>query len=64
MKKIKAKRPRTSAVDVIRFATSCGVYYWPLPYDKKNRFIPSSVDCVFNAEYIEPRQIFSMLNAL
>jgi len=64
MKKIKAKKPRVSTVELFAFSTTAGDYLWPIPYDKKDRFIPSSVDCVYNTEYYSSRQIVMMLRAL
>lgn len=64
MKHFKAKKSRVNAVAVLSFSTACGDYYWPIPYDKKDRFIPSSVDCVYNQEYINFKQVVNMLKAL
>jgi hypothetical protein len=64
MKKIKARKPRVTTVELFSFSTPVGDYVWPIPYDKKDRFIPSSVDCVYNTEYYSPRQVVKMLRAL
>lgn len=64
MKKLKVKKPRVTSVELFSFSTASGDYVWPIPYDKKDRFIPSSVDCVYNTEYFSPRQVVMMLRAL
>ena len=39
-------------------------YLLVTPYDKKGREIPSSVNCVYNAEYYTPDQAMLMAGAL
>ena len=64
MKKIKSKKPRVTSVELFKFSTASADFLWPLPYDKKDRFIPSSVDCVYNMEYYSQAQIAGMLRTL
>jgi hypothetical protein len=40
------------------------VYYTVVPYDKKGRVIPSSVNCCYNAEYYGYDDILPMTQAL
>jgi hypothetical protein len=40
------------------------VYYTVVPYDKKGRIIPSSVNCCYNAEYYSYDDILPMTQAL
>jgi hypothetical protein len=60
--KIKKPRVQSAALHVCR--TKVAMYWWPLPYDKKDRFIPSSVDCLYNQEYFERGEAMLMLRAL
>lgn len=64
MKRHKSKKSRVTYVDLYPFSSSSADYLWPIPFDKKDRFIPSSVDCVYNAEYYTPQQVVQMLSAL
>lgn len=64
MNKLKNKKPRVTSVVLCYFSTATADYLWPLPYDKKKRFIPSSVDCVYNAEYYTPASVFKMIRSL
>lgn len=64
MKKSKNKKPRVTSVAISQFSTATADYFWPLPYDKKERFIPSSVDCIYNAEYYNPQMVFKMIRSL
>jgi hypothetical protein len=35
-----------------------------VPYDKKNRIIPSSVECAYNSRYFSLQETYNMLRAL
>lgn len=53
MRKPQAKR---KAARVVYFGhrvyrTRCHEYIQPIPYDKKRKEIPTSVNCFFNTEY-------------
>lgn len=61
-KKVKVPRVQSAFVDVCR--TKLAFYWHPLPYDKKHRQIPTSVDCLFNQEYYEKEEAKAMLEAL
>jgi hypothetical protein len=60
----KAKRSRVENVGVQLFQGINHTYYLTVPYDKKNRVIPSSVECAFNAEYFDLQTTVNMLRAL
>ena len=40
------------------------VYYAVIPYDKKGREIPSSVNCCYNSDYFEHEDILMITQAL
>ena len=40
------------------------VYFATVPYDKKGRKIPSSVDCCYNSLYFDPDQVNLITKAL
>jgi hypothetical protein len=40
------------------------VYYTVVPYDKKGREIPSSVNCCYNSDYFEHEDILMITQAL
>lgn len=63
-KPVKAKKPRTCYVTVQLRRAKVGMYWWPIPYDKKRRPIPSSVDCWYNSEYHSREESIGMLHAL
>lgn len=60
--KVKKQRAQQVIMDVCRTKTS--LFWQPLPFDKKDRFIPSSVDCLFNQEYYSRGQAAQMLRSL
>lgn len=64
MTKSKNKKPRVAFVDLIPFSSSSADYIWPIPFDKKDRFIPSSVDCAYNSEYYSHEEVAGMMRAL
>jgi hypothetical protein len=51
-------------VGVVLFHGFQDIYYLMVPYDKKNRVIPSSVECAYNANYFSPKEAVNMLRAL
>ncbi len=63
-KHTKVKKPRVQSVDIFPCKTKVGMYWWPVPYDKKDKFIPSSVDCLYSQEYFSVRDAVIMLRAL
>jgi hypothetical protein len=63
MKK-KAKKSRVENVGVRLFEGVIDTYYMTIPYDKKNRVIPSSVECAYNSRYFSLQQTVNMLRAL
>jgi hypothetical protein len=60
----KAKKSRVENVGVLLFQGVLDTYYLTIPYDKKNRVIPSSVECAYNSRYFTPQQTINMLRAL
>ena len=60
----KQKKSRVEHVGVMLFQGAIDTYYLTIPYDKKNRVIPSSVECAYNSRYFSPQQTINMLRAL
>jgi hypothetical protein len=60
----KQKKSRVENVGVMLFQGVVDTYYLTIPYDKKNRVIPSSVECAYNSRYFSPQQTINMLRAL
>ena len=60
----KQKKSRVENVGVMIFQGVIDTYYLTIPYDKKNRVIPSSVECAYNSRYFSPQQTINMLRAL
>lgn len=60
----KAKKSRVENVGVQLFKGVIDVYYLTVPYDKKNRVIPSSVECAYNSRYFGLQETVNMLKAL
>lgn len=60
----KSKKSRVESVGVQIFKGYIDVYYLTIPYDKKVRVIPSSVECAYNSHYFSPQQTVDMLRAL
>ena len=61
---MKRKKSRVETVGVMLFKGAVDTYYLTIPYDKKNRIIPSSVECAYNSRYFTPQQTINMLLAL
>ena len=61
---MKRKKSRVENVVVLLFQGMHDTYYLTVPYDKKNRVIPSSVECAYNSRYFSPQQTINMLRAL
>jgi hypothetical protein len=60
----KVKKSRVENVGVRLFKGAIDTYYLTVPYDKKNRVIPSSVECAYNSRYFSLQQTVDMLRAL
>ncbi len=60
----KAKKSRVENVGVLLFRGAIDTFYLTVPYDKKNRVIPSSVECAYNSRYFSLQQTVNMLRAL
>jgi hypothetical protein len=60
----KAKKSRVETVGIVLFQGVNDTYYMTVPYDKKNRVIPSSVECAYNAQYFSPQTTVNMLRSL
>lgn len=61
---MKRKKSRVENVGVILFQGVIDTYYMTVPYDKKNRVIPSSVECAYNSRYFGLQETVNMLKAL
>jgi hypothetical protein len=61
---MKKKKSRVESVGVVLFRGAIDTYYLTIPYDKKNRVIPSSVECAYNSRYFSPQQTIEMLQSL
>lgn len=61
---MKRKKSRVENVGVQIFNGVSDQYYLTVPYDKKNRVIPSSVECAYNARYFSLQATVNMLRAL
>jgi hypothetical protein len=60
----KNKKSRVENVGVLLFEGAVDTFYMTVPYDKKNRVIPSSVECAYNSRYFSLQQTVNMLRAL
>lgn len=60
----KPKKSRVNTVGVQLFTGAIDTYYLTIPYDKKHRPIPSSVQCAFNSRYFSPEETVQMLRSL
>jgi hypothetical protein len=60
----KQKKSRVENVGVLLYQGVIDTYYMTVPYDKKNRVIPSSVECAYNSRYFDLEQTVNMLRAL
>jgi hypothetical protein len=61
---MKKKKSRVENVGVVLFQGVIDTYYLTVPYDKKNRIIPSSVECAYNSRYFGLQETVNMLKAL
>ena len=39
-------------------------FWQPLPFNKKNKQVPTSVDCIFNVDYYDQMESIGMLRAI
>ena len=60
----KQKKSRVENVGVQIFKGVNDSYYMTIPYDKKDRVIPSSVECAYNARYFGIQETVIMLRSL
>jgi hypothetical protein len=60
----KKKKSRVETVGVQMFTGVVDTFYLTVPYDKKNRVIPSSVECAYNARYFNFQETINMLRSL
>lgn len=60
----KAKKSRVETVGIVLFQGINDTYYMTVPYDKKNRVIPSSVECAYNSQYFSTQAAVNMLRSL
>jgi len=61
---MKRKKSRVETVGVLLYQGAIDTFYMTVPYDKKNRVIPSSVECAYNSRYFSPQETINMLRAL
>jgi hypothetical protein len=61
---MKIKKPRTCYVTVNFRKAKVGAYWWPVPYDKKRKPIPSSVDVWYNSDYFSKEDSMNMFHTL
>ena len=61
---MKKKKSRVETVGVVLYKGVIDTYYLTVPYDKKNRVIPSSVECAYNSRYFGTQETVNMLKAL
>jgi hypothetical protein len=61
---MKRKKSRVENVGVQVFQGTIDTYFLTVPYDKKNRVIPSSVECAYNSLYFGVQETINMLRAL
>ncbi len=62
MKKSRKSRVSFASYDI--YSGVAGVYFLLIPYDKRGKEIPSSVNCAYNSEYYDENQILRMAKAL
>jgi len=60
----KQKKSRVEFACLQTFEGINDVYYLTIPYDKKNRVIPSSVECAYNSVYFSTAQAVDTLRSL
>lgn len=60
----KAKKSRVESVGVNLIQGFQDTYFLTVPYDKKNRIIPSSVECAYNTSYFDIETTRRMLRSL
>jgi len=60
----KQKKSRVENVGVQIFKGAIDSYYLTFPYDKKNRVIPSSVECAYSSRYFNVQETVNMLRSL
>jgi hypothetical protein len=60
-RRIAKKNPRVVYYGHQIFRTKCAEYIQPVPYDKRKKEIPSSVNCFFNTEYFTLREALSTM---
>jgi hypothetical protein len=60
----KAKKSRVESVGVNLIQGFNDTYFLTVPYDKKNRVIPSSVECAYNTRYFDEEATRQMLRSL
>lgn len=59
-----AKKSRVQYVSYKTFRTRCAEYVQPVPYDKRQREIPSSVNTAYNLEYVTIPAALQSLNTM
>lgn len=61
---MKRKKSRVETVRLQIFHGAQDAYYSTIPYDKKNRIIPSSVECAYNSRYFSTNEVLKMVKVL
>lgn len=60
----KVKKPRVQSAAILECKGKVSLYWWPIPFDKKDRVIPTSVDCIYSQEYFSREEAARMLRSL
>jgi hypothetical protein len=60
----KSKKSRVENVGILLYKGTIDTYYMTVPYDKRNRIIPSSVECAYNSRYFGIQETYNMLRTL
>lgn len=63
-KKIKKVKQKAQNALILEVRTKMSNFWWPLPYDKREKQILSSVDCLFNQDYYDRDKAKEMLKSL
>jgi hypothetical protein len=61
---MKTRKSRVHSASLKTMKGLHNIFYLVIPYDKKQKEIPSSVNCAFNSEYYTPEQALNMSQSL
>ena len=60
----KTRKSRVHFASIRPYVSGSAVYYLVVPYDKKGKEIPSSVNCAYNGEYYTPDEALYLARSL